>query len=295
MPFVTVPLFDSGFGVARGRGWGYAYTARAGWSGGGGLLGAVRMRLEYMRGGELRQAVADRLPLVIPAGTIEYHGEHLGLGCDTLVVVRALERVERDVPMVIAPAFWYGTSSYAVAGPESGTISVDNDRLAAHAKDVLGGFLAIGFRQIVVVIHHQYEGGAELPLTLAFKKAGAELVFEHLERTQGRGWWGNDANRAFYEGLAEADCPWNWIRVIPLMHPDVQRATGYDHAGQHESSLLWALCPEAVDMDARATNTAWYTESADRASLEQGQRMVDLIVEQIATELGGATHGAAGA
>jgi len=243
------------------------------------------MRLQYMRGGQLREAVHDRLPLVIPAGTIEYHGEHLGLGCDTLIVEKALERLEHDVPMVVAPTFAYGTSSYGVAGPEAGTVNVDNTRLMAHVKDVLGAFLEVGFRRIVVVIHHQYEGGAELPLTLAFKSAAAELVFEFLETKHGRGWWGEESNAAFYDQLDAKESPWNWLRVIPLMHPDVQRQTGYDHAGKHESSLLWALCPEAVDMDARADNTTWYTRSADEADLAYGRRMVDLILRQLRTEL----------
>ena len=242
------------------------------------------MRLQYMRGAQLRQAVQDKWPLVIPAGTIEYHGEHLGLGCDTLVVEKVLERLADERPMVLAPTFAYGTASYAVAGPEAGTVNVDNARLTAHVKDVLRGFLEMGFRRITVVIHHQYEGGVELPLTLAFKTAAAELVFEFLETKHGRGWWADESNAAFYDQLDAKDAPWNWLRVIPLMHPDVQQQTGYDHAGKHESSLLWALCPDAVDMDARPTNTAWYTRSADEADRAYGQKMVDLILQQLRTE-----------
>ena len=243
------------------------------------------MKLEYMLGGQLRHAVKDNLPLVIPAGTIEYHGEHLALACDTLVVVKTLELLEKQIPMVIAPPFYYGTASYAVAGPEMGTVDVDNDRLGAHVKDVLWGFLNVGFRRIIVVIHHQYEGGVELPLTLAFMKAAAELVFKYLEENKGRGWWGDERNKDFYDNLGYWECPWNWFKVMPLMHPDVQKQTGYDHAGEHESSLLWALCPEAVDMDKRKDNETWYTKRAEKASLEYGKKMVDLILAQLRREL----------
>jgi creatinine amidohydrolase len=243
------------------------------------------MRLENMRGAQIRQAINDRIPVVIPAGTIEYHGEHLGVGCDTLVVVKTLELLEKEIPMVIAPPFAYGPSSYGVAGPEMGTIDVDNEHFEMHVRDVLWGFLQVGFRRIIVVIHHQNEGGAELPLTLAFKKAGAELIFRYLEQTRGRGWWGDEKNKSFYESLDSGDNPWNWIKVIPLMHPDVQRQTGYDHAGEHESSLLWALCPEAVDMDKRKDNKTWYTKSAEKATVEYGRKMVDLILRQLRREI----------
>jgi len=243
------------------------------------------MRLEYMRSAQLRQAIKERVPLVIPAGTIEYHGEHLGLGCDTLVVLKTLELLEKEIPMVIAPAFYYGPSSYAVAGPEMGTVNVDNEHLESHVRDVLWAFLEAGFRKIIVIIHHQYEEGIELPLTLAFKKAAAELIFRHFEQTEGRGWWGSAEEGTFYEEMGAEEHPWNWIRVIPLMHPEVQRKTGYDHAGKHESSLLWALCPEAVDMDKRKENTGWFTKAAEEASLEYGKKMVDLILAQLRTEI----------
>ena len=75
------------------------------------------------------------------------------------------------------------------------------------------------------------------------------------------------------------------MKVIPLMHPDVQKQTGYDHAGKHESSLLWALCPDAVDMDKRKDNNTGYTKAAAESSLKYGRRMVRLIVEQLRTEL----------
>ena len=104
------------------------------------------MRLELMRGGQLRKAIAENLPLVIPAGVLEYRGEHRGLGCDTLVVTRALELLEVQLPLVIAPAFHYGPASYAVAEPEMGTIDVDNDRLEAHIKNVLLSLLRVGFK-----------------------------------------------------------------------------------------------------------------------------------------------------
>lgn len=121
------------------------------------------MQLFAMLAHDLRQALEERWPLFLPAGTIEYHGEHLPLGTDTLVVLKALEEVEKRIPCVLAPPIWYGPASFAVAGPEQGTIATDVDHFEKHVSDVLKGFLDVGFRKIVVVIHHQFEKGQLMP------------------------------------------------------------------------------------------------------------------------------------
>ena len=63
-------------------------------------------------------------------------------------------------------------------------------------------------------------------MTLCFKKAAMKIVFAHLEATMGRGWWGDNKNKDFYDNLAQNDSPWNWIKVLPAMSKEVQHATG---------------------------------------------------------------------
>ncbi|NPV53154.1 MAG: creatininase family protein [Firmicutes bacterium] len=239
------------------------------------------MRLETLFPFQLREAIEKRWPLVIPAGTIEYHGEHLGFGTDTLVVTRILELLEKEKDMILAPPIYYGPSSYAVAGPEQGTIHVDVDNFEHYVRDVLWGMLLTGFRNIYVVIHHQYENGIELPEALCFIKSARQLIFRFLEEKHGRGWWGRPENARFYETLDKADNPWNWIKVIPLMAPEVQQATGYDHAGQYETSLMIATCPEGAAMNQLKEGQPWFVQMARHASQELGQRMVQLILDQL--------------
>lgn len=240
------------------------------------------MRLENMLHYQLREAIDMSLPLVIPAGTLEYHGEHLGYGTDTIVTVRILEMLEEEKDMILAPPFYYGPSSYAVAGPENGTIDVDVDNFERHVRDVLWGLLLTGFRNIYVVIHHQYEEGTELPEALAFKKSARQLTFQYLEQEKGRGWWGQPEYCHFYETLEESDNPWNWITVLPLMHPEVQEATGYDHAGEYETSLMMATAPEAVEMKRlKDGQQPWYVREANKATLETGKKMVRMILDNL--------------
>ncbi len=105
---------------------------------------------------QIRDAITRRLPVVLPVGVLEYHGEHLPVGMDTLAVVRLLERLEQEMEIVILPAFHYGASSYAVAAPEgTGTVHVNADRLLPMAQDMFKSLLRIGFRNLHFVIHHQ--------------------------------------------------------------------------------------------------------------------------------------------
>ena len=76
---------------------------------------------------ELEDAKKRKVPFVIPIGTIEYHGYHASCGTDTMVITGVMRELEKTKEMVVCPPIWYGVASYAVAGPESGTIQVDVD------------------------------------------------------------------------------------------------------------------------------------------------------------------------
>lgn len=243
------------------------------------------MKLGYSFFKEVEEAKKSRVPLVIPAGTVEYHGPHCAYGCDTLIVEGLLDRLSKGKELVIAPSIWYGPSSYAVAGPEKGTINVDYDHFEQHAYDILKSMVYGGWRNIYVVIHHQYEEENLLPMTLCFRKAAMKIVFEYLEESMGKGWWGDNRNKEFYQSLEHNDSPWNWIKVLPAMSKEVQHATGYDHAGKYEASLLKALFSETVDIARMAGDDSWFIQSAREASVELGNRMVELCLKDLAERI----------
>ncbi|MHB9033047.1 MAG: creatininase family protein [Anaerolineae bacterium] len=243
------------------------------------------MKLELGLPRELDDAKQRRLPLVIPVGTIEYHGPHCALGCDTQITVGLLEQLEKERELVVAPPIWYGVASYAVAGPQKNSIQVDADIFESYVYCILKSLLYGGWRNIYLVIHHQYEQETLLPMTLACMKAGKKLTFEYLEETRGIGWWGNNDNQAFYAQLDGSDNPWNWITVLPCMSTAVQNATGYDHAGKWECSFLSALYPEAVKLERLGESDAWFIQSAKEATPEIGWRMVKLSLQALSERI----------
>ena len=246
------------------------------------------MRYELMLPHQLREAMEKNWPVVLPLGVLEYHGEHLGLGMDTLAVIRILDRLEREAPIVILPAFYYGAASYAVEPPEGkGSVHVDSESIAPFAKSLFRGLLRIGFRNIHGFIHHQSENfTAGMPTDLAFKFAGRQAIFEHIERERGEGWWGNKNMADYYAQHATGSDPFNWIKIHPLMTKDIIAQYPFDHAGIGETSLMMALCPEAVDMK-RLNNEEWYSQSAKDASKDLGERGVELILAHMRTVLWG--------
>lgn len=61
------------------------------------------MRYEMMLPYQIRTAIERRWPVVLPLGVLEYHGEHMAVGMDTLAVTRTLKLLEREIDLVILP------------------------------------------------------------------------------------------------------------------------------------------------------------------------------------------------
>lgn len=239
------------------------------------------MRYEMMFPQQLKEAYEKRLPMILPIGTIEFHGPHCAYGCDGLIARGLAERLEKEMPLVILPTFWYGASSYAVGGPETGTIHVDSSALYGVLREMFTSLLEGGARDIVALIHHQYEQESYMPTTLATASAAKDVTMKFLEEARGRGWWGDNKMADYYGQMDTGNNPFNWIRVLPCMSREVQNATGYDHAGKYECSILSALYPETVELESIDTSDAWFIQSARESSPEYGEEMVRLCLADL--------------
>lgn len=241
------------------------------------------MRFEMMLPHQIREAIAENWPVVLPLGVLEYHGEHMAVGMDTLAVTGMLALIEAELDMVVLPPFYYGASSYAVAQPEgNGSVQVDGKVLAPFAEEMFFGLLRIGFRNIHGFIHHQSENFvAGMPTDLSFRFGARQAIFRFLERERGEGWWGKKEMVDYYAQHASGADPFNWIKINPLMSAEIIAAYPFDHAGIGETSLMMALYPDAVDMSHMGENTGWYTASAADASVALGERGVALIRQRM--------------
>jgi creatinine amidohydrolase len=245
------------------------------------------VRYELMLPHQIRTAIDGNWPVVLPLGVLEYHGEHMAVGMDTLAVTGILEILESETNLVILPPFYYGAASYAVEPPQrTGTLHVDAEALMPVAKAMFTGLLRIGFRNIHFVIHHQTENfAAGMPTDLAFKFAARQAIFAFLEGQHGEGWWGAQSMADYYQQHLTGDDPFNWIKAHPLMPFSAMEGYPFDHAGQGETSLLMALLPEGVDKS-QISDDEWYSRSAREASIELGIKGRDRILAHLRQALG---------
>ena len=238
------------------------------------------MRLHHLLPQQLRRAISEGWPLLVPTGCVEYHGPHLPSGVDTMIVEELLLRVSKHAPCVVAPPLWYGPASYAVEGPELGSVDVSTDRFGRHAKDVLTAFWDAGWRWIIVGVHHQ---GLDGPESLALRSAAVEVAFERTAAARGNAWWGKTP-------LPAEDNVFERIQVWPSVLPSAAgRMEMADHAGLYETSLIMAAYPGLADLSQLGSDAPWYTNTttskAQQASAEAGEQMWAVMVEAWQTRL----------
>ncbi len=240
------------------------------------------MRYELMFPEQIRKAIDENWPVVLSLGVLEYHAEHCCVGVDTLLVVRAVEELEKEIDMVILPPFYYGAASFAVDSPErKGTIHVKSEVLNLFGKELFSSLLRIGFRNVHCLYYHQSENSVQgMPTDLSFKLAARQAIFEFIEREHGEGWWGREGSSDYYEKHhGKGENPFNWIQIYPFKAPCLQSVWKDDHAGLTETSLMMAFCPEGVDMTKERKQ--WYAKAADDANIEYGMRIKADIMHEL--------------
>lgn len=170
--------------------------------------------LEALVGDKKRGVIA-----LLPIGSTEPHGPHLGLGTDVIIsaaaCLRACELLEKRGTMigVIAPAISYGVTECATGFV--GAVSIPPDVLTAYINAIVDGLLASGIRHVC-------------------------LVNNHLEPAH------DAAIRAVLTGREKKvsyACPLTkkWARTL-----SAEFKSGECHAGRYETSIVMAAAPELV-------------------------------------------------
>jgi creatinine amidohydrolase len=180
------------------------------------------VRAELMRPDELDAAVRARPVAFVPLGSLEFHSAHLPIGLDALTAHGVCVGAAHRGGGVVLPALHQGTGGGHTAYPWT-VMMPTGDELKAVLATTLNRLQEFGFRVAVVFTGH-------------FSHEQLALVDDVA-----RSW--NDEN----VGLRVLAAGVNRCPTAPVPP---------DHAGVFETSLLYALRPELVDIGRLPDRTA---------------------------------------
>jgi len=195
-----------------------------------------KIRYELFFPSELNRAIAHRPVAYIPAGSLEWHGEHLALGSDYLRGHEICLRAARLAGGIVLPPIYVAAAGFSAY---HGSIVFSARLVTDFALELLRELEKIGFSLAVIVLGH---GG--LVQQEAFEKA-ADI---------------------YQQG--------NQMRVIVVAPESLVEipAEAGGHAGPHETAQALVAAAEAVDLsrfDPTATTLPRY-EHLDREPYKQG-------------------------
>ncbi len=204
--------------------------------------------LEKMLPSEIEAHLEANPIVILPFGTVEWHSHHLPVGLDGLVAEGICRRAADLVDAVLAPV-----SYWAVGGvPYPYTLNLPPEVIEPLLVTVLEQFGAMGFKVIV-----PFTGHFGLEQTLILKRAALAVM---------------------------ARSP---VIILPVTEYDlVTDIYKGDHAAVGETSLLWALYPELVQLDAIPAESPLDgiigAEPRGAASLELGAEILQAIASRLA-------------
>jgi creatinine amidohydrolase len=230
------------------------------------------MQYLSMRPEQVRDAVKRQVPVAICAGSVEYHGPHLPLSTDLLIPQAVIERVEKKCECIVMPPLPFSPTYFWAAGPADGEFNFDPVYLENYAFEIFKGLLAVGFRRIYVVQHHQ--GSYGLPHQTIATAAG-RAVWEVCSGYE-NGWGrvkGHEANKSL-SGI-------NMCEILTFSDPEEGKKCPIGHGGKGETQLVLAHYPDMVDMErlnyfseANEPLPSWLADSR-LATKEEGDYWLD--------------------
>ena len=228
----------------------------------------MKVKYEEMTPEEFTQAVSKMPVFIIPTGLLEWHGNHLPLGQDTLkaygICLRVAEKLAGGI--VLPPNYWGrpGFSTYV------GTLTFSEGLIRSLFWELFEQLKKVGAKVILLVTGHYG------PCQVNCLKGIAE-----------------DFNRCYPEVCVVAQPEYEGVNV--------NGETPADHAGKWETSMFWHMYPELTQIDkfkaekievptypdppqnyCHETPTwEWKEDLRKTASSELGQKAISLIVDHL--------------
>lgn len=169
---------------------------------------------------QIAELPKDDVLIVLPVGAVEQHGAHMPVYTDTLLgeamMAEAFKHLPDDAPIWLLPSVAYGKSTEHMEHP--GTITLSAQTLIMVLQDIAASLARSGFKKLLLVNTHG--GNADL-LGMAARemRIATGLAVYRLD----------PGSVGYSESFTDAE----------------EKAGGI-HAGDVETSLVMAVCPDWV-------------------------------------------------
>src|SRR5512134_836875 len=172
--------------------------------------------------------------ILIPKASLEQHGPHLPLYCDTITAKEVAQRAGEQGGILYTPTLWLGYSPQHMRAPGqgTGTITLRADTYLNVLYDIGRSLIHHGFNRLIFVNGH----GSNVKVV--------DPVLRRLRYETG-------ALIGYYKPYAE-----RYIGMLKdILEGPVEETPGW-HAGELETSQCLAHNPELVRMDRAKTDKA---------------------------------------
>jgi creatinine amidohydrolase len=185
---------------------------------------------------EVARAAADGAVVLWALGVIEQHGPHLPLGTDVYLPSEVLRRVRRmlaakGVASVIMPPFYWGVNH--VSGSFPGSFMVRPEVMIELMVDLIGSLRKDGFSTLFCISGH----GDALHNRTIF-----DGICRGADESGLAAWFVGTPSFFGRLGIDETG-----PRALPTRSEAAPERRHVDvHAGEFETSSMWAVCPDLV-------------------------------------------------
>jgi len=178
------------------------------------------MKWEELTWVDIGDMIKKIATVILPVGSVEQHGPHLPLACDTIgAYMFSLEIAKHfDGKILVLPPIYYGVSEHHMDFP--GTITVSPETLIRLVVEIAESLSRHGVKRLIIINGH---GGNTDALNIAIRRIHTQL---HMN--------------------VSLINPWELISDVieETLESDV-----YGHACEFETSLAFVEMPELVRVD----------------------------------------------
>ena len=215
--------------------------------------------------------------VLLPVGSVEPHGPHLGLATDTIISVGAAARAcamleAAGTTAVVAPSVPYGVTECAARF--AGAVTVSAESLTRFLSDVAAGFLRNGFAHVCLINNHlEPEHDAAVHAVRDVIDDGRVSVACPLKRRWARTLSDEFKSGACHAGKYESSI----IKAVDATYIDTDQAKALPTKDVSLSEKLSAGVTDFVEMGL----TDAYTGDPAAASAEHGEEQVRLLATMV--------------